>query len=145
LVVKPFDLPNKLSAKIILIIIFYPLVCGRITIKYLTYSKKIFKVTCINIQGSEAEIFLSEIKELIHRQFENLGNITGDFFLSLELLYATPYYNDQLISQLRQLIDNYAAKGDQILEYYATNLVADLEKLTSLLTTDLENLNLIKH
>jgi len=99
----------------------------------------------MNIQGSEAEIFLSEIKELIHRQFEILGNITGDFFISLELLYATPYYNDQLISQLRQLIDNYAAKGDQILEYYATNLVADLEKLTSLLTTDLENLNLIKH
>lgn len=33
----------------------------------------------MNIQGSEAEIFLSEIKELIHKQFENLGNITGDF------------------------------------------------------------------
>jgi len=70
----------------------------------------------MNIQGSETEIFLSEIKELIHKQFENLGNITGDFFLSLELLYTAPYYNDQIISQIRQLIDSYAAKGDEILE-----------------------------
>ena len=87
---------------------------------------------------------MSEIKELIHRQFENLGNITGDFFPFLELLYTAPYYNDQLISQIRQLIDNYAAKRDQILGYYATNLLAEMEKLISLLTTDLENLNLIK-
>ena len=99
----------------------------------------------MNIQGSETEIFLSEIKELIHKQFENLGNITGDFFLSLELLYTAPYYNDQLISQIRQLIDSYAAKGDEILEYYATNLLVEMEKLISLLTTDLENLNLIKN
>ena len=99
----------------------------------------------MNIQGSETEIFLSEIKELIHKQFENLGNITGDFFLSLELLYTAPYYNDQIISQIRQLIDSYAAKGDKILGYYATNLLEEMEKLISLLTTDLENLNLIKN
>ena len=99
----------------------------------------------MNSQGSEAEIFLSEIKELIHKQFENLGNITGDFFLSLELLYTAPYYNDQIISQIRQLIDSYAAKGDEILGYYATNLLEEMEKLISLLTTDLENLNLIKN
>lgn len=99
----------------------------------------------MNMQGHEAEIFLSEIKELIHKQFENLGNITGDFFLSLEILYTAPYYNDQLISQLKQLIDNYAAKGDEILACYATNLLGDMEKLASLLTADLENLNLIKN
>ncbi|MBN8523327.1 MAG: hypothetical protein J0M23_05695 [Rickettsiales bacterium] len=99
----------------------------------------------MNIQGSETEIFLSEIKELIHKQFENLGNITGDFFLSLELLYTAPYYNDQIISQIRQLIDSYAVKGDEILGYYATNLLEEMEKLISLLTTDLENLNLIKN
>ena len=97
------------------------------------------------MQGHEAEIFLSEIRELVHKQFKNLGNITGDFFLSLEVLYTAPYYNDQLILQLKELVDNYAAKGDEILEYYATNLLGDMEKLALLLTTDLENLNLIKN
>ena len=99
----------------------------------------------MNIQGHEAEIFLSEIRKLVHKQFKNLGNITGDFFLSLEVLYTAPYYNDQLILQLKELVDNYAAKGDEILEYYATNLLGDMEKLALLLTTDLENLNLIKN
>jgi hypothetical protein len=99
----------------------------------------------MNMQGHEAEIFLSEIRELVHKQFKNLGNITGDFFLSLEVLYTAPYYNDQLILQLKELVDNYAAKGDEILEYYATNLLGDMEKLALLLTTDLENLNLIKN
>lgn len=99
----------------------------------------------MNMQGHEAEIFLSEIRELVHKQFKNLGNITGDFFLSLEVLYTAPYYNDQLILQLKELVDNYAAKGDEILEYYATNLLGDMKKLALLLTTDLENLNLIKN
>jgi hypothetical protein len=99
----------------------------------------------MNMQGHEAEIFLSEIRELVHKQFKNLGNITGDFFLSLEVLYTAPYYNDQLILQLKELVDNYAAKGDKILEYYATNLLGDMEKLALLLTTDLENLNLTKN
>jgi hypothetical protein len=99
----------------------------------------------MNMQGHEAEIFLSEIRKLVHKQFKNLGNITGDFFLSLEVLYTAPYYNDQLILQLKELVDNYAAKGDEILEYYATNLLGDMEKLALLLTTDLENLNLIKN
>ncbi|MCC8460504.1 MAG: hypothetical protein LN545_00630 [Candidatus Megaira endosymbiont of Carteria cerasiformis] len=99
----------------------------------------------MNIQGHEAEIFLSEIRKLVHKQFKNLGNITGDFFLSLEVLYTAPYYNDQLILQLKELVDNYAAKGDEILEYYATNLLGDMEKLALLLTTDLENLNLTKN
>ena len=67
----------------------------------------------MNIQGHEAEIFLSEIRKLVHKQFKNLGNITGDFFLSLEVLYTAPYYNDQLILQLKELVDNYAAKGDE--------------------------------
>ena len=89
----------------------------------------------MNIQGHEAEIFLSEIRKLVHKQFKNLGNITGDFFLSLEVLYTAPYYNDQLILQLKELVDNYAAKGDEILEYYATNLLGDMEKLALLLTT----------
>lgn len=71
----------------------------------------------MNIQGHEAEIFLSEIRKLVHKQFKNLGNITGDFFLSLEVLYTAPYYNDQLILQLKELVDNYAAKGDELLEY----------------------------
>ena len=99
----------------------------------------------MNIQGHEAEIFLSEIRKLVHKQFKNLGNITGDFFLSLEVLYTAPYYNDQLILQLKELVDNYAAKGDEILEYYATNLLGGMEKLALLLTTDLENLNLTKN
>ncbi|BBB56064.1 hypothetical protein MPCS_00037 [Candidatus Megaera polyxenophila] len=99
----------------------------------------------MNIQGHEAEIFLSEIRKLVHKQFKNLGNITGDFFLSLEVLYTAPYYNDQLILQLKELVDNYAAKGDEILEYYATNLLGEMEKLALLLTTDLENLNLTKN
>lgn len=99
----------------------------------------------MNIQGHEAEIFLSEIRKLVHKQFKNLGNITGDFFLSLEVLYTAPYYNDQLILQLKELVDNYAAKGDEILEYYATNLLGDMEKLALLLTTGLENLNLTKN
>lgn len=99
----------------------------------------------MNIQGHEAEIFLSEIRKLVHKQFKNLGNITGDFFLSLEVLYTSPYYNDQLILQLKELVDNYAAKGDEILEYYSTNLLGDMEKLALLLTTDLENLNLTKN
>ena len=99
----------------------------------------------MNIQGHEAEIFVSEIRKLVHKQFKNLGNITGDFFLSLEVLYTAPYYNDQLILQLKELVDNYAAKGDEILEYYATNLLGDMEKLALLLTTDLENLNLNKN
>ena len=99
----------------------------------------------MNIQGHEAEIFLSEIRKLVHKQFKNLGNITGDFFLSLEVLYTAPYYNDQLILQLKELVDNYTAKGDEILEYYATNLLGDMEKLALLLTTDLENLNLTKN
>jgi hypothetical protein len=99
----------------------------------------------MNIQGHEAEIFLSEIRKLVHKQFKNLGNITGDFFLSLEVLYTAPYYNDQLILQLKELVDNYAAKGDETLEYYATNLLGDMEKLALLLTTDLENLNLTKN
>ena len=99
----------------------------------------------MNMQGHEAEIFLSEIRELVHKQFKNLGNITGDFFLSLEVLYTAPYYNDQLILQLKELVDNYAAKGDEILEYYATNLLGEMEKLALLLTTDLENLNLTKN
>jgi hypothetical protein len=99
----------------------------------------------MNIQGHEAEIFLSEIRKLVHKQFKNLGNITGDFFLSLEVLYTAPYYNEQLILQLKELVDNYAAKGDEILEYYATNLLGDMEKLALLLTTDLENLNLTKN
>ena len=99
----------------------------------------------MNIQGHEAEIFLSEIRKLVHKQFKNLGNITGDFFLSLQVLYTAPYYNDQLILQLKELVDNYAAKGDEILEYYATNLLGDMEKLALLLTTDLENLNLTKN
>jgi hypothetical protein len=99
----------------------------------------------MNIQGHEAEIFLSEIRKLVHKQFKNLGNITGDFFLSLEVLYTAPYYNDQLILQLKELVDNYAAKGEEILEYYATNLLGDMEKLALLLTTDLENLNLTKN
>ena len=99
----------------------------------------------MNIQGHEAEIFLSEIRKLVHKQFKNLGNITGDFFLSLEVLHTAPYYNDQLILQLKELVDNYAAKGDKILEYYATNLLGDMEKLALLLTTDLENLNLTKN
>lgn len=99
----------------------------------------------MNIQGHEAEIFLLEIRKLVHKQFKNLGNITGDFFLSLEVLYTAPYYNDQLILQLKELVDNYAAKGDEILEYYATNLLGEMEKLALLLTTDLENLNLTKN
>ena len=99
----------------------------------------------MNIQGHEAEIFLQEIRKLVHKQFKNLGNITGDFFLSLEVLYTAPYYNDQLILQLKELVDNYAAKGDEILEYYATNLLGEMEKLALLLTTDLENLNLTKN
>ena len=99
----------------------------------------------MNIQGHEAEIFLSEIRKLVHKQFKNLGNITGDFFLSLEVLYTAPYYNDQLILQLKELVDNYTAKGDEILEYYSTNLLGDMEKLALLLTTDLENLNLTKN
>jgi hypothetical protein len=99
----------------------------------------------MNIQGHEAEIFLSEIRKLVHKQFKNLGNITGDFFLSLEVLYTAPYYNDQLILQLKELVDNYAAKGEEILEYYSTNLLGDMEKLALLLTTDLENLNLTKN
>ena len=99
----------------------------------------------MNIQGHEAEIFLSEIRKLVHKQFKNLGNITGDFFLSLEVLHTAPYYNDQLILQLKELVDNYAAKGDEILEYYATNLLGEMEKLALLLTTDLENLNLTKN
>lgn len=99
----------------------------------------------MNIQGHEAEIFLSEIRKLVHKQFKNLGNITGDFFLSLEVLYTAPYYNDQLILQLKELVDNYAVKGDEILEYYATNLLGEMEKLDLLLTTDLENLNLTKN
>lgn len=99
----------------------------------------------MNIQGHEAEIFLSEIRKLVHKQFKNLGNISGDFFLSLEVLYTVPYYNDQLILQLKELVDNYAAKGDEILEYYATNLLGEMEKLALLLTTDLENLNLTKN
>ena len=99
----------------------------------------------MNIQGHESEIFLSEIRKLVHKQFKNLGNITGDFFLSLEVLYTAPYYNDQLILQLKELVDNYAAKGDEILEYYATNLLGEMEKLALLLTTDLENLNLTKN
>lgn len=99
----------------------------------------------MNIQGHEAEIFLSEIRKLVHKQFKNLGNITGDFFLSLEVLYTAHYYNDQLILQLKELVDNYAAKGDEILEYYATNLLGEMEKLALLLTTDLENLNLTKN
>jgi hypothetical protein len=37
------------------------------------------------------------------------------------------------------------AKGDEILEYYATNLLGDMEKLALLLTTDLEKLNLTKN
>jgi hypothetical protein len=44
----------------------------------------------MNIQGHEAEIFLSEVRKLVHKQFKNLGNITGDFFLSLEVLYTAP-------------------------------------------------------
>jgi hypothetical protein len=51
----------------------------------------------MNIQGHEAEIFLSEIRKLVDKQFKNLGNLTGDFFLSLEVLYTAPYYNGQLI------------------------------------------------
>ena len=72
-------------------------------------------------------------------EFETLGNILGDYLMFLELkTIGADTDNQHHIKLIRQLLDCYASKFDNILSSYKVSMTNDIRELTTSLLADLK-------
>ncbi len=90
--------------------------------------------------NKKIELILSQTPMLINRQFRDLGNFMGDLLLLLELQTSKSGKVSNIL-QIRSLIDQYAEKGDHILNQQKLGLINNIDELVSLLLLDLEKIN----
>jgi PAS domain S-box-containing protein len=90
--------------------------------------------------SNEPGAFLTNKDELIDQQFENLGNIIGDFLLAVELS-SNHIKNNRYLLEVQSLVDYYAELGDTLIDSYKKDFSKAISDLASKLLTDISKIN----
>jgi hypothetical protein len=67
-------------------------------------------------------LLLIELDRLIKQQFTNLGDIVGDFLISIEVNRGVIITNPELMKHVKDLINTSATAADQLLPSQAGSL-----------------------
>ena len=86
-------------------------------------------------------LLLIELERLMKHQFTNLGNIVGDFLISIEVNRGVIITNPELIKHVKDLINACATASDKVLDEHKNATVNEVKDLMKKLLAALEKVN----
>ena len=86
-------------------------------------------------------LLLIELERLMKQQFTNLGNIVGDFLISIEVNRGVIITNPELMKHVKDLINTCATASDKVLSEHKTDTINEIKDLMKKLLADLEKVS----
>jgi hypothetical protein len=86
-------------------------------------------------------LLLIELDRLMKQQFTNLGDIVGDFLISIEVNRGVIITNPELMKHVKDLINTSATAADKVLNEHKTTTLNEIKDLLKKLLADLEKAN----
>ncbi|MBX9837108.1 MAG: hypothetical protein K2X69_02220 [Silvanigrellaceae bacterium] len=83
-------------------------------------------------------LLIIELERLMKKQFTNLGDIVGDFLISIEVNKGVIITNPELMEYVKDLINTCATAADIVLDEHKDATVNEVKYLMKKLLADLE-------
>jgi hypothetical protein len=83
-------------------------------------------------------LMIIELERLMKKQFTNLGDIVGDFLISIEVNRGVIITNPKLMENVKDLINSCAIAADIVLDEHKNATVNEVKDLMKKLLADLE-------